>query len=243
MLMMGLFVSESIVSPATVVIFFVLYITTVLVGHAASAAVTHTVAVRAGGGNANLGQSLSAVVTRVWPLLVWLLISGTIGMGLRFLSERSVLLGKLLANVLGAAWNTLTIFVLPAIMLEKQATLPALKHSAAVFTKHWGETVITNISIKITFLLLHLVALALFLGSVYISTATNQIVIFAVGAGLWLFWILIALLLERVLTTIVTTLLYIYATAPVPPANFNHELIDQILQRSRMTPVVLPESN
>ncbi len=236
LLVSGLLVVDSVdvvVTTRSAAVMFLFYGTTVLVGVLASAAVTHTVAVRATGGNATLAESFKVACSRLWPLLGWSLLASTVGIVLKSVSERSAFVGRILAALFGAAWGVLTIFVIPAIVLQKHAPVSAIKHSAQVFTRHWGETVVTNVSLGIVFLVLHISAIGLFLLSLFVASSVGQPLIFALGAVLWLLWILVAIVLQQVLATIITTLLYIYATAAVPPANFNQELLAQIMQRTR----------
>jgi hypothetical protein len=201
------------------------------------AAVTYTVAVRAHDGNATLGESLKVAFGRTPTLVVWALVSSTVGLILSQIAERSEFIGRLISRVFGVAWDIATYFVVPAMILEKKGTFSAMKQSATVFGRAWGETVVTQISTTLVFLVAHLVMMGLFMLSLFVGVTLHVPAIFLLGALVWIIWLAAALALHSVLSSIIATLLYIYATATVPPSNFNSELLGQIVARTQKTPI------
>jgi hypothetical protein len=198
----------------------------------AKAMVTHTVMVRANQRNATFGESFGVAFRHSPSLFVWSLISATVGMILRSISERSTFLARLVAGLLGAAWGVLTYFVVPAIVVDNKRPFRALTHSAQVFRRTWGETLVTNISLGLMFLVLHILAVVLFFACFVLSVKLAMPSVFVIALIVWIVWLFAAIAIEQILIAIITTLLYLYATATTPPANFNHELLDVMLARS-----------
>jgi hypothetical protein len=196
------------------------------------ATTTHIVYVRAHGGNATLGQGFARAFDNVAPLLLWALISGSIGTVLRFISDKSELIGKIISGLLGAAWSVMTFFVVPIILIEKKDSLTAIKQSAVLFKKTWGESLISNITLGLAFLLAHILAWISFFGVLIIGVKIGNGPLI-VGAVLCIFiWFVVAVLIQNAMQGIVKTLLYIFAAEGVVPPNFNRELLENMLVRN-----------
>jgi hypothetical protein len=128
--------------------------------------------------------------------------------------------------------ESLTYFVVPAIVVDNKRPFRALTHSAQVFRRTWGETLVTNISLGLMFLVLHILAVVLFFACFVLSVKLAMPSVFVIALIVWIVWLFAAIAVEQILIAIITTLLYLYATATTPPANFNHELLDVMLARS-----------
>lgn len=63
-----------------------------------------------------------------------------IGLILRALEERLPALGRIIAEIAGAAWAIATFFVIPVVALEGTGPFRALQRSAAVVKARWGES-------------------------------------------------------------------------------------------------------
>jgi Family of unknown function (DUF6159) len=215
------------------------YLITAFVVALSQAMVTNTVFVRSQGNNASLGQSLLVALRHIPSLFMWSVISATVGVVLRAVSERSQVLGRIAASLLGAAWGLVTYFVVPAIVVNRKSAFGAMTHSASVFKQTWGETLITNISLGLIFLVLHAAAILIFLGSFFLSVEMSTPVIFVLAGIVYVVWLFAAIAVQQVLNSIIVTLLYVYATSDVPPANFDTELLESIVSRTT-PPQALP---
>ena len=216
------------------------YLITAFVVALAQAMVTHTVEVRARGHNASLGQSFLVAVRHIPSLFLWSLISATVGIVLKAISDRSERLGRIAASFLGAGWGVVTYFVVPSIVIDKKSAFVALGHSGSVFKKTWGETIVTNISLGLIFFVLHLVAVLVFLGTLFLSIELGVPAIFLVSGIIYVIWLFAAIAIQQVLGSIVVTLLYIYATTDTPPTNFNTTLLESIVARTTPLRPVVP---
>jgi len=201
------------------------------------ATVTYTVAKRAKDGNATLGESMGAAVKRTPTLLVWSFTDASVGVLVRLIAERSGLVATLIAKLCGASWRVATYFVVPAMMIDAKGPFAAVSRSATVFRQLWGETIVTNVSLTLAFLLGHIVMFLSLVGAVTLGVVFNQPAVALVAALVWIIWFALALILHSVLSSILTTLLYLYATATTPPHNFDQELLGQILVRANDAPI------
>lgn len=227
--------NDSALAVQGTIFIFGSYLITAFVVALSRAMVVHTVAKRAANADATLGQSFKVALRHASTLFLWAVISATVGILLRTITERFDRLGRFITAFLGAAWGVLTYFVVPAIVLDNKPALKAVTYSGEVFKKTWGESLITNISLGLVFFVLHLVAAILFLGTFMISAKVAMPVIFILAGVLYVIFLFGAIAVQQVLESIVVTLLYVYATTDAPPANFNPELLAAIVARTGKT--------
>lgn len=200
----------------------------------AQAATVHTVYTRIHGGNATLGESLKIAFSHSTTLFVWALITSTIGIILQNISQRSQLLGKIVAGLLGAGWAVVTFFVIPSVVITKKSAFDAIPHSLATFRRTWGETLVSNIGLGVAFFLMYLVAIATVVGLIIggVQLQNSFLIITAIILGF--LWIIFASLAQAALQGILKTLLYVYATEDRVPANFSSELLEAMLVRQKV---------
>ena len=216
---------------ASLAFLFVCYVVGAFTLSLAQAATANTVYVRARGGDATLLQSLSVAWSHAGSLLLWSMITATVGLLLRIISERSELLGKIVAALLGSAWAVLTYFVVPAMVISKHSAFGSIGTSARVFKQTWGESLVSNISYGLVFLGLYLVVLVPVGVLAYLAMSANVPVLLFVSIGLLVVWFVLMSLVASAMSGILRTLLYIYATEQSIPANFNQELLEKMLAR------------
>jgi len=199
----------------------------------AQAATVHTVYTRIHGGDATLGESLKTAFSHSGTLFVWALITSTVGIILQAISQRSQLLGKIVAGLLGAGWAVITFFVIPSIVITKKSAFESIPHSLATFKRTWGETLVSNIGLGLAFLLMYLVATAAVVGLIIGGTQLGNSFLIVVAIVLGVSWIIVASLAQSALQGILKTLLYVYATEDRVPSNFNCELLEAMLVRQK----------
>lgn len=236
----SLFTADEGVGYPEYLFMFAVYVVSAFSLAIAQATIVHIVYVRAHGGNATLGSGIARAFSNWGPLLVWALITSTVGVILRFISDRSALLGRIIAALLGAAWAILTFFVVPILIIEKKTPVNAVSASASLFKRTWGETLISNVTLGLAFLVAHLIVLGSFVGLlIYGAAINNALVLIAAIVGV-LLWLVISTLVNAALQGILKTLLYIYAAEDVVPDNFNRELLESMLVRNNPEKSITP---
>ena len=130
-------------------------------------------------------------------ILIWSLITSTVGIVLKIISDRSKLLGKLVAALLGTAWNIVTMFIAPTLLLDNVSVWQSIKNSGTVFKKTWGETLVIAVSMWLVMLVIQLGIISLFAGLLFAA--------FSIGAGTIVYGALLGLF---VITLIVTSVIY-----------------------------------
>lgn len=119
-------------------------------------ALVSAASIRLEGGNPTVRDGLRAAWNRVHVIFQWAILAATVGMILRTIENRSSLIGRLVAGLVGMAWTLATFFVVPVLAFEDLGPIEALKRSAQLFRRNWGEEVVGTFSFGLIFFLLAL---------------------------------------------------------------------------------------
>lgn len=103
------------------------------------------------GGDPTLQDGFRTAWNRLGTIFGYALISATVGLILRTLAERSNALGRLVISLVGLAWNLATFLAVPVLVVEDVGPIEAVKRSALLLKKSWGEQIVGNISISLIF--------------------------------------------------------------------------------------------
>lgn len=122
--------------------FIVIFLNVALVGVANS---------RLSGGTWTISDGLSLAAARAFTIFKWALFAATVGIILRWISERVGLLGKIVVWVVGLTWSLATYFVVPILAFEDLGPIDAVKRSSKLFKDTWGERVVAGLSFGLIF--------------------------------------------------------------------------------------------
>ncbi|MCG8456856.1 MAG: DUF6159 family protein [Holophagales bacterium] len=169
--------------------------------------------IRLDGGDPTLADGLRIARERLGAILGYAVIAATVGLLLRSARERSDnLLTKLAASLAGAAWSLATFLVVPVLVSRNVGPIDALKESASILKRTWGEQIAGNVGIGLIFgaAMLGLGLLAL---PAILLPAISGLPWLAVGAGVvFALAFLLVSLLNATLSGIYSAALYRYAT-------------------------------
>ena len=88
------------------------------------------------------GDGVGAARARLWTIARWALIVWTVAMVIRLLQDRFEGIGGAIAAALaGLAWSLVSFLAIPVITLEDAGPVTALKRSASLFRRRWGQQV------------------------------------------------------------------------------------------------------
>ena len=183
--------------------FVIFFFNTALVGAAM---------IRLDGGNPTLGDGLRIAFSRIGALVGYALIAATVGMILRMIEERVGFIGKIIVSLIGVGWTIATYLVVPVLAANNVGPIDAVKESATLLKKTWGENVIgqAGLGLAFGFILFGMIFLggilvvgAAMTQNVYLVLTVLVLVILAVG---------IAILVQGALSGIYAAALYRYAS-------------------------------
>jgi hypothetical protein len=171
------------------------------------------------GERVSIGEAIRAASERAHVLLPWAVLSATVSIILRAFEERAGVLGRIVGSLIGLAWSLVTFLVLPVLVIEQIGPIDAVKRSAALFKKTWGENMIANAGIGLVALGATLVGL---LPCALLMAVGGPVAV--LGIVIAVTWIVGVQLIAATLTGILQTALYRFATAGTAPGFDDEQL-------------------
>jgi len=169
----------------------------------------------------SFGDALKAGISRLPQIFAWALMAATVGMILRLIEERSAALGRFVAGLLGVAWTMATFLVVPVLVVEGLGPWGALKKSAVLLKKTWGDQLVGNFGFGIIFLLLFAPAIIVIpLGFVFLGAVVGGII-----AAVAVIYMIVLALVQSALQAIFQAALYVYAEKGTAPEAFGDDMI------------------
>jgi len=159
-------------------------------------------------------ESFSYTSKFIKQIVIWALISATVGILLRALEGKFKQAGRIASSVIGGIWSLVTIYVIPILIFENAKATDALKKSGHLFKKTWGENVIASFSISLIFVALG--ALGIIPLALVVLYGFSELLIMTI-VFVVLYWILLAIV-SSTMSSIFQTVLYIYATTKQVPS-------------------------
>jgi hypothetical protein len=202
--------SQQTTNVADLVILFVFYLATYTVIIFCNAALVAAAGIRLNGGDPTLADGFRIAMSRLPAIVGWAAISATVGLVLRAIAERGGIVGAIGASLLGVAWNVATFLVVPILVIEGVGPVEAMKRSAGLLRKTWGEQVVGNFGIGLIFVLLGLAVVVVGAGISALLLSLNT-VLGLVAIALTVLVVAVLALIGAALGGIFSIALYRYA--------------------------------
>lgn len=198
--------------PSTLVVLFLFYLVQYFVIFFFNSALVGAAMIRLDGGDPTVSDGLRIASSRIVQILGYAAIAATVGLILRLIEERAGFIGRWIAGLLGIAFTVATFLAVPILVSRDIGPIEAVKESATLLKKTWGENVIGNAGMGLVFFLFYIGAIGI--GVVFIFGASqtgSSALIIAVGAIVALTVIGLALV-HTALQGVYSAALYRYAT-------------------------------
>lgn len=203
----------------TIVMFFYYFVTytviifsnTALVGAAMRLARGETATVRDG---------INIAMSRIQKIVVYALISATIGMIARAIRQSGsnsnnivgAIISAIIAGIIQGAWNLVVFFAIPVLVVEDIGVMDSLKRSLALFKQTWGEQftgsmAIGAVSCLVTFGMIIVAGLLIML-----AVATKSIAVIILTVAVVVLAFVFVSLINGAINGIFQASLYQYAT-------------------------------
>lgn len=196
--------------------FVIFFFNTALVGAAS---------IRLEGGDPTVADGLRIAWSKVGKILGYAAIAATVGMILRAIEERAGWIGKWVAGLLGAAWTVATFMVVPVLVHKDIGPIDAVKESALLLKKTWGENLIGQGGVGLIFGLMQVGLWMLVSFLVVAAVSTKSVGLVATVVIIGLLCSLILALLQAALSGIYAAALYRYAEGHVNAPEFSGDLL------------------
>jgi hypothetical protein len=109
---------------------------------------------RFSGQDMSVGEGLSSAARHLPSIFAWALVSATAGVILHLIERRAGFPGRIVLALVGGIRSLVTFFVVPVLILEDKGVVDAVKESAALIRRTWGESIVGSCSIVFIFVLI-----------------------------------------------------------------------------------------
>ncbi len=182
--------------------------------------------IRLDGGDPTVSDGLNIAFKKLTTILEYAAIAATVGMILRALEERAGFIGRIVIGLIGLSWTLATFLTVPVLVTKEVSAFDAVKESASLFKKTWGEQVAGNIGIGlVTFLLL--VGMALVAVPVFMLAGAISEVLLIPLALTFIAAFVALILFTSALNGIYTAALYRFATTGDAGDQFDSDMMRQ----------------
>jgi hypothetical protein len=171
------------------------------------------------GGSPDIAFGFNAAAARIHLIVGWALVSATVGMILRVIEERSKLLGRIVAGLLGVAWGIGSYLVVPLLVVERKGPFDALKESAALLRKNWGERVAVTFGFGGIQFLASIPGIAIVGIGIYFGITSRNWTAAGAIIGLGVLYFIVLALVFSALKSIFQAALYLYASGVAADAS------------------------
>ena len=173
--------------------------------------------IRLSGGDPTVADGFRHASARLGRIAAWTLVAATVGFILRILEERAESIGRFVVSLIGLAWNLITYFIIPVIVLEDLSITDSIKRSAGLFRQQWGEQVTSSFGFGLIFFLLALPGVIVGV----LALALHPLL----GMGFMLIYFLGLAAVAAAVKGIFNVALYRFATKGEIPAGFSPDLV------------------
>lgn len=175
----------------------------------------------------SVGAGFALARAKLPQILGYALIAATVGLLLRMIQERLGLVGRFVVGLIGLAWTVATFLVVPVLASKDVGPIDAVKHSAELLKRSWGENLIGNGGIGIVFGLFLMLAVLVGAALVVGAAMTHSIVAIVLAVLLVVIGIVLLGLIQSSLQGIYAAALYRYAEAGEASVGFDQALLQQ----------------
>lgn len=129
-------------------VMFLFYVVQYTVIFFFNSALVGSALIRLDGGDPSVSDGLAIASKRMASILGYAVIAATVGMILRMISERGGIFAKIAAMIGGVAWTMATYLAVPVLVTKDLGPIDAIKESAVIFKRTWGEQISGNFGLS-----------------------------------------------------------------------------------------------
>ena len=189
--------------------------------------------IRLDGGDPTVRDGLRVASSRVVQILGYAAIAATVGLILRIIEERAGFIGRWIAGLVGLAFTVATFLTVPILVTRDVGPIEAVKESAALLKKTWGENIIGNAGMGFVFFLFYLGAIllggALIVGAA--QTANTALIVLVIA--IVVLAVVGLALVQSALQGVYSAALYRYATEGNAGESFPSALLGEAFRPKR----------
>ena len=183
--------------------------------------------IRLDGGDPTVRDGLRIASSKIVPIIGYAAIAATVGLILRIIEERAGFIGRWIAGLFGLAFTVATFLVVPILVTREVGPVEAVKESAVLLKKTWGENIIGNGGMGFVFFLFYLVAAGIGFVFVYGAAQTGNPTLIVLVIAMVVLAVVALALVQAALQGVYSAALYRYATDGNVGESFSSALLGE----------------
>lgn len=212
-------------SPLLYLVLFAFYVVQYFVIIFFNSALIGAAMIRLRGGDPTVADGFRIAMSKLPAILGYAVISATVGVILRALQERAGFIGRFVIGLIGLAWTVASFLVVPVLVSQDIGPIDAVKRSAELLKKTWGQNLIGNGGIGLVFGFATVLFLLLGGGLIVAAVTTQSVALIVVTTVLVFVGFLLLVLIQAALQGVYAAALYRYAAEGEAGAGFSHEIV------------------
>ncbi|HUP29754.1 MAG TPA: DUF6159 family protein [Usitatibacter sp.] len=223
--MLGDRMGEDGLSAAMYVVAFLFYFSQYFVIFFFNSALVGAAMIRLEGGDPTFADGMRIATSRIWAIAGYALIAATVGMILRAIQERVGFIGRIIVAIIGAGWTIATFMVVPVLVSRQVGPVDAIKESAGLLKKTWGENVIGQAGIGLAFAFIFFAVIVAGIVIVFAAFASGSVAASLIALVVVGLAIATTALVQAALSGIYSAALYRYATKGEGTPGFDNQAL------------------
>jgi hypothetical protein len=212
-------------TPGSAALLFVFYLVQYFIVIFFNSALVGAALIYLRGGSPTVGDGLGIAMSKLPSIFGYAVISATVGMVLRAIQERAGFIGRWIAGLLGVAFTLATFLVVPVLVNKDVGPVDAVKESAQLLKRTWGENLIGNVGIGLAFGLLSILVILAGMALVFLAISTHSVSVVVVTVALCIAAVLTLAVIQGALHGIYSAAVYRYAEEGDAGIRFDKALV------------------
>lgn len=212
-------------NPLVYLVLFAFYVVQYFVIIFFNSALIGAAMIRLRGGDPTVADGFRIAMSKLPAILGYAVISATVGVILRALQERAGFIGRFVVGLIGLAWTVASFLVVPVLVSQDIGPIDAVKRSAELLKKTWGENLIGNGGIGLVFGFAIVLFLLLGGGLIVGAAMTKSVALIVLTIAVVFIGFLLLVLIQAALQGVYAAALYRYAAEGEAGEGFSHEIV------------------
>ncbi len=217
--------SGGVLSLAVYAAAFLFYLVQYFVIFFFNSALVGAAMIRLDGGDPTMRDGLRIAASRVIPILGYAAVAATVGMVLRMVQKRAGWIGSAIGGLVGVAWTVVSFLVVPVLVSRDIGPIDAVKESALLLRKTWGENLIGQGGVGLVFGFIVFGVVLVGAAAIVGAAMSGSGVLIGLVVALFLVVLLLVGLMQAALSGIYSAALYRYASGEGAAEGFDANLL------------------
>jgi hypothetical protein len=212
-------------SPALMIWAFFFYLAQYFVIFFFNSALVGAALIRLEGGDPTVADGFRIAGSRIGAILGYAAIAATVGLLLQIIQERAGKLGQWVAGFLGVAWTVATFLVVPILVTRNIGPIDAVKESASLLKRTWGENLIGQGGLGLAFGLLHVLLIVAAVLAMMLAIPSKSVALIGTVAAVFVIALVLVALIQAALSGIYSAALFRHAEGHGENTGFAPQLL------------------